>query len=425
MIDIDLLIIGGGPAGLAAAVAAREAGCESLLVLERDVQPGGILQQCIHPGFGLHIFKEELTGPEYAQRYIERAAALDIKVQCNTMVLDLSAERVVTAVSPTDGLQQFRAKAVILAMGCRERTRGALMIPGWRPAGVYTAGAAQRMVNMEGWMPGRRVVILGSGDIGLIMARRMTFEGAEVLACVELMPYSSGLTRNVVQCLDDFNIPLLLQHTVIEVHGRERLEGVTVAKVDAQRRPIAGSEQHFACDTLLLSVGLIPENELSKSAEVELAAVTSGPTVNESMQTSVPGVFACGNVLHVHDLVDYVSLEAAEAGRNAVAFANGAADSSGEQAADGDGFVVRDGDGVRGCVPQRVNPTRVREDLALMFRPDKVYRNAATTVAVDGVEIVRRKHRILTPGEMVRLVVPKARLAELVGASEMVVEVKP
>jgi sarcosine oxidase subunit alpha len=321
MTDLDVLIIGGGPAGLAAAAAAREAGCERVLLLERDEALGGILRQCIHPGFGLHVFKEELTGPEYAKRFVDRVLALKIPAQCGTMVLDVTRERVVTAVSAEHGLKTFRAKAVVLAMGCLERTRGALMIPGWRPAGIYTAGTAQRFVNLDGWMPGRRVVILGSGDIGLIMARRMTFEGAKVLACVELMPYSSGLTRNVVQCLDDYDIPLLLSHTVTEIHGRERVEGVTVAQVDERRKPVPGTERRFDCDTLLLSVGLIPENELSKAAGVELSAATSGPVVDEALQTSVPGLFACGNVLHVHDLVDHVSQEAELAGQQAAAYA--------------------------------------------------------------------------------------------------------
>lgn len=480
MTDIDVLIIGGGPAGLAAAAAAREAGCENLLLLERDETLGGILQQCIHTGFGLHVFKEELTGPEYARRFVDRVCALQIPFQCGTMVLEVSRDRVVTAVSPAHGLQQFRAKAIVLAMGCRERTRGALMIPGWRPAGVYTAGTAQRMVNMEGWMPGRRVVILGSGDIGLIMARRMTFEGAEVLACVELMPFSSGLTRNVVQCLDDYGIPLMLSHTVTEIHGRERVEGVTVARVDAQRRPVPGSEQRLDCDTLLLSVGLIPENELSKAAGVELSPATSGPLVDDALQTSVPGIFACGNVLHVHDLVDYVSEEATRAGRSAAEHASAAsgakisagsaqprpptggfvrgtegeaalsrlrndsnalAQASADRAAELQGAAragcssgapspdalrmlrVVDGTGVRGVVPQSVCPSRLTEDLTLMFRPTAVFRDASLVVRIGNDELLRKKQRILTPGEMARLVVPRAAIAESAQACELKVEV--
>ena len=426
MTDIDILIIGGGPAGLAAAVAACEAGCENLLLLERDEALGGILQQCIHTGFGLHVFKEELTGPEYAQRFIDQVQALRIPVQCGTMVLEMTPDRVVTAVSPAHGLQQFRAKAIILAMGCRERTRGALMIPGWRPAGVYTAGTAQRFVNREGWLPGRRVVILGSGDIGLIMARRMTFEGAKVLACVELMPFSGGLTRNVVQCLDDFNIPLMLSHTVTEIHGRERVEGVTVAQVDAQRRPVPGTERRFDCDTLLLSVGLIPENELSKGAGVELSAATAGPLVDDALQTRVPGIFACGNVLHVHDLVDYVSEEAAQAGRHAAEYA-GTLNSqrSTLNAETGAALRVVDGAGVRGVVPQSLCAERLEDEVSLMFRPKAVFRDASVSVKVDGNEVARKKHRILTPGEMVRLTLRKERLLPHARGRELTVEVEP
>ena len=422
--SVDVLIIGGGPAGLAAAAAAREAGCENLLLLERDDALGGILQQCIHTGFGLHVFKEELTGPEYAQRFIDRVTALRIPVQCGTTVLDVTRDRVVTAVSPARGLQQLRAKAVVLAMGCRERTRGALMIPGWRPAGVYTAGTAQRFVNLDGWMPGRRVVILGSGDIGLIMARRLTFEGAKVLACVELMPYSSGLTRNVVQCLDDFDIPLMLGHTVTDIHGRERVEGVTVARVDEQRKPVPGTERRFECDTLLLSVGLIPENELSKAAGVEISPATAGPVVDETLQTSASGVFACGNVLHVHDLVDYVTLEAAQAGRRAAEFARAlnAEGSNSEGALSA--MRVLDGAGVRGLVPQSICAGRVESELSLMFRPAAVFRDAAVVVRIDGEEVLRKKQRILTPGEMVRLTVPKAQLARHAQGRELVVEVE-
>lgn len=426
MTNIDVLIIGGGPAGMAAALAAREAGCENLLLLERDQSLGGILRQCIHTGFGLHVFKEELTGPEYAQRFIDQVQKLEILTQCDTMVLDVTGDRVVTAVSPKQGMQQFRTKAIVLAMGCRERTRGALMIPGWRPAGVYTAGTAQRLVNLEGGMPGRRVVILGSGDIGLIMARRMTFEGAKVLACVEIMPYSSGLTRNVVQCLDDFDIPLMLSHTVTEIHGRERVEGVTVAQVDAHRKPVPGTEQRFDCDTLLLSVGLIPENELSRAAGVDLAATTSGPVVDESLQTSVPGIFACGNVLHVHDLVDYVSEEAARAGRHAAEYAGTLNAQRSTFNAEGEAALrVVDGAGVRGVVPQSVCVERLQAAVTLMFRPAAVFKDAAIVVRVDGAEILRKKHRILTPGEMANVTVRKEQLSGFEHMRELTVEVVP
>ncbi len=410
--DVDVLVIGAGPAGLAAAIAAHDAGCTKVHVLERDDAPGGILQQCIHNGFGLHRFKEELTGPEYAQRFIDQAYARRIPIHCRTMVLDVSADRLVTAVSPDAGLQTFRAKAIVLAMGCRERPRGALLIPGTRPAGVYTAGTAQRLVNMEGVMPGRRVVILGSGDIGLIMARRMTFQGAKVLACVELMPFSSGLKRNIVQCLDDFGIPLLLEHTVVDIQGRDHVTGVTVAQVDANRRPIPGTERHFDCDTLLLSVGLLPENELSKTAGVALSDVTGGPVVDDAMQTSVPGVFACGNVLHVHDLVDYVSQEAEEAGRAAAAFAAGARRGNADVA-------VKDGFGVRGVVPQRI-AVDGEGKVALSFRPGAVFKNVAWRVRAGDDVLLERRARILTPGESQRIEVDRALFK---GRREIVVEV--
>lgn len=304
MREYDIVIIGGGPAGLAAAVAARDNGIESILILERDKELGGILNQCIHNGFGLHTFKEELTGPEYAARFEEQVYERKIEYKLNTMVMDISHDKVVTAMNREEGLFEIQARAVILAMGCRERSRGALNIPGYRPAGIYCAGTAQRLVNMEGFMPGREVVILGSGDIGLIMARRMTLEGARVKVVAELMPYSGGLKRNIVQCLDDYGIPLKLSHTVVDIRGKERLEGITLAAVDEKGKPIPGTEEDYTCDTLLLSVGLIPENELSNGMGVKMNRVTSGPVVNESLETNIEGVFACGNVLHVHDLVD-------------------------------------------------------------------------------------------------------------------------
>ena len=316
----DIVVIGGGPAGLSAAIAAYDAGCRSILILERDVQLGGILNQCIHNGFGLHTFGEELTGPEYAARYITQALERKIEYKLNTMVLSISEDKHITAVNREEGLIEIDAKAILLTMGCRERSRGALNIPGYRPAGIYSAGTAQRLVNMEGYMPGRRVVILGSGDIGLIMARRMTLEGAKVLVVAELLPYSGGLKRNIVQCLNDFDIPLKLSHTVVNIEGKERVSGVTIAEVGPDRKPIPGTEIHYDCDTLLLSCGLIPENELSRGMGVEISPVTNGPVVDESLQTSIPGVFAAGNVLHVHDLVDYVSEEAAAAGRAAVRY---------------------------------------------------------------------------------------------------------
>ena len=320
MKDYDIVIIGGGPAGLAAAVSAKQNGIDNILILERDKELGGILNQCIHNGFGLHTFKEELTGPEYAERFIDRVNRLGIEYKLNTMVMEITPDKKVTAMNGQEGMFEIQAKAVILAMGCRERARGALNIPGYRPAGIYSAGTAQRLVNMEGYMPGREVVILGSGDIGLIMARRMTLEGAKVKVVAELMPYSGGLKRNIVQCLDDYGIPLKLSHTVVDIKGKERVEGVTLAEVDDKGKPIVGTEEFYSCDTLLLSVGLIPENELSHGIGVEMNPVTSGPKVNESLETSMDGVFACGNVLHVHDLVDYVSEEAAAAGRNAAAY---------------------------------------------------------------------------------------------------------
>ena len=414
MKQIDLVILGGGPAGLAAAIAARKAGVQDILILERDREPGGILNQCIHNGFGLHTFQEELTGPEYAARFADQVRELGIPCKLNTMVLDLSARRVVTAVNRTDGLFQLQAKAVVLAMGCRERPRGALNIPGSRPAGIYTAGTAQRLVNMEGCLPGRRVVILGSGDIGLIMARRMTLEGAKVLCVAELMPYSGGLKRNIVQCLDDFGIPLKLSHTVVDIKGKKRVEGVTIARVE-NGRPVPGSEESYDCDTLLLSCGLLPENELSRAAGVELSAVTNGPLVDESLQTSLPGVFAAGNVLHVHDLVDYVSEEAAAAGAHAARYIlQGGAEG-------GEALPVRAAGGVRYTVPTAVHPARLDGALTLRLRVDNVYRNKALAVYAGQTCIWRHKRPVLAPGEMETIVLKGPALDKLPGCGGLTV----
>ena len=388
----DIVVIGGGPAGLSAAIAAYDAGCRSILILERDVQLGGILNQCIHNGFGLHTFKEELTGPEYAARFIAQAEELQIPYKLNTMVLDLAADKTVTAMNKTDGLFQLHPKAVILAMGCRERPRGALNIPGYRPAGIYTAGTAQRLVNMEGYLPGRKVVILGSGDIGLIMARRMTLEGAQVQVVAELMPYSGGLKRNIVQCLDDFGIPLKLSHTVVDIQGKERVEGITLARVE-NGKPVPGTEEHYDCDTLLLSCGLLPENELSRAAGVALSPITSGPLVNESLETSIPGVFAAGNVLHVHDLVDYVSEEAGAAGAQAAAYLQ-----NGEQ--DAPAIPVHCENGVRYTVPATVRPACVGDTVTIRFRVGGVFKNKKIAVYLGDTCIFSRKRPVLAPGEM-------------------------
>ena len=369
MKSYDIVIVGGGPAGLAAAASAKEHGIDSILILERDKELGGILNQCIHNGFGLHTFKEELTGPEYAGRFIEKVEELGITYELNTMVMDISKDKVVTAMNREEGLFEIQAKAIILAMGCRERPRGALNIPGYRPAGIFSAGTAQRLVNMEGYLPGREVVILGSGDIGLIMARRMTLEGAHVKVVAELMPYSGGLKRNIVQCLDDYGIPLKLSHTVIDIDGKERVKGVTLAQVDEKGKPIKGTEEYIPCDTLLLSVGLIPENELSRGLDIDMERVTSGPVVNESLETSMEGVFACGNVLHVHDLVDFVSEEAAMAGKNAVKYIKG------ELAAADKKIDLVPEDGVRYTVPKYIRPENMDEKLTVRFRVGGVLKN--------------------------------------------------
>lgn len=408
MNTVDIVIVGGGPAGLAAAVAAKNAGCDSILILERDSELGGILNQCIHNGFGLHTFKEELTGPEYADRFIRQALELGIEYKLNTMVMDISPEKVITAMNKEDGMFLIQAKSVILAMGCRERPRGALNIPGYRPAGIFSAGTAQRLVNIEGYMPGREVVILGSGDIGLIMARRMTLEGAKVKVVAELMPYSGGLKRNIVQCLDDYGIPLKLSHTVIDIEGREHITAVTIAEVGPDRKPVPGTEERYTCDTLLLSCGLIPENELSQSAGVEMSRITSGPIVNESLETSIPGVFACGNVLHVHDLVDYVSEEAGRAGLNAVKYVKGLLDST----ASGKVIRLAATDGARYTVPSTIDPGRMDENLTVRFRVGDVYKDSYVSVYYGTERVQHRKRQILAPGEMEQVIVKKQDLLD-------------
>ena len=401
----NIVIIGGGPAGLAAAVAAYDAGEQDILVLERDRELGGILNQCIHNGFGLQTFQEELTGPEYAQRFIDQVREREIPFLLNTMVLDISPDKVVTAMNRQDGIFTIQAKAVILTMGCRERSRGALNTPGFRPAGIYSAGTAQRLVNMEGWLPGRDVVILGSGDIGLIMARRMTLEGAKVHCVAEIQPYSGGLKRNIVQCLEDFDIPLLLSHTVVDIQGKERVTGVTIARVDEHLSPIPGTEVQVPCDTLLLSVGLLPENELSRSMGVEMAPVTGGPAVNEGLETSIPGVFAAGNVLHVHDLVDYVSQEAAQAGRNAAAWVQQGPSPARQE------LPVEIAGGVRYTVPGRIDPGRVDQDLVIRFRVGAVMKNRFVSLYLDEERVIHRKRPIMSPGEMEQVVLKPEMLA--------------
>ncbi len=403
----ELVIIGGGPAGMSAAIAAYEDGIRDLLIIERDNSLGGILQQCIHNGFGLHRFGEELTGPEYAWRYEKRVRELNIPIKLSTMVLDITEDKVITATNSTDGIFQLQAKAIILAMGCRERPKGALNIAGHRPSGIYSAGMAQKLVNMKGFMPGKNVVILGSGDIGLIMARRMTLEGAKVHAVCELMPYSGGLARNIEQCLNDFDIPLKLSHTVVNIHGKERLEGVTIAKVDERRRPVAGTEEFIVCDTLLLSVGLIPENELTKSAGVTLDRVTGGAVVDQNRQTEVEGIFSCGNVLHVHDLVDYVSEEAEIAGRGAAAYIRG------ELTPTKNTTIKTDGK-IRYTVPERITADG---DVSVYFRVADVFRDKKVTVKCGDRIIYQKKHLKLAPGEMecVKLTADK-----LHGANELV-----
>lgn len=400
----DVVVIGGGPAGLAAAIGAAKEDKElNILILERDHELGGILNQCIHNGFGLHTFNEELTGPEYAARFENQLKDYNIDYLLDTMVLDIK-QNLVTAINSTNGVFTVECGAIVLCMGCRERPRGALNIPGLRPAGVFTAGTAQRLVNIEGYMPGKEVVILGSGDIGLIMARRMTLEGAKVKAVCELMPYSGGLKRNIVQCLDDFDIPLLLSHTVIDIKGKERVTSVVIAEVDEHSKPIKGTEQEISCDTLLLSCGLLPENELSRAADVKINPSTNGPVVNESFETSIPGIFACGNVLHVHDLVDYVSEESTRAGKSAARYVKSG------QKPDVNAIQIKTETGVRYTVPSTIRINELEDDLIIRFRSTGVFKDSYIEVKIDGQQKIRRRKQIITPGEMEQVILKREDL---------------
>lgn len=417
MKERSLVIIGGGPAGLAAAVAAYDAGERDILILERENELGGILNQCIHNGFGLHRFKEELTGPEYADRYVQEVLKRKIEFRLQTMVLSVTSDRIIDYVNETEGYTKIKAGAIILACGCRERPRGAINIAGSRPAGIFTAGTAQRLVNIDGYLPGKEVVILGSGDIGLIMARRMTYESAKVKAVVELMPYSSGLNRNIVQCLEDYDIPLLFSHTVIDIKGQDRVTGVVVAEVDSSLRPKPETAKEYSCDTLLLSVGLIPENELARNAEVELSPVTGGAVVDENMMTSVEGIFAAGNVLHVHDLVDYVSEESAHAARSAVEYLN-------EKHQPEEKISINTGKGIRYTVPQLLNANTDYQPLTIRMRVDNVYRNSRIVLKADDEIIYSRKKQIMTPGEMESLSLTSEIVEKMKSSKNIVFEVE-
>jgi NADPH-dependent 2,4-dienoyl-CoA reductase/sulfur reductase-like enzyme len=400
----ELIVIGGGPAGLAAAYSAYENGLRKILILERDKELGGILNQCIHNGFGLHYFKEELTGPEYAGRFIKLVQNSSIEISLDTMVLSITSDRHVHAVSKKEGYRILEAQSIVLAMGCRERTRGAIGVPGTRPAGIFTAGTAQRYINMEGFMVGKKVIILGSGDIGLIMARRMTLEGAEVLACVEVMPYSGGLTRNIVQCLNDYGIPLYLSHTITDIQGKRRVERVVVSKVDEERKPIPGTEIVFDCDTILLSVGLIPENELSRDAGIIIDQRTKGAVVFENMETSVPGIFACGNAVHVHDLVDFVTYEGQRAGASAAKFALGASEDEARV------LKIKNGNSVTYTVPQKIRIEGIEKNIDVFFRVNRICGASAIRIKSSGARIAEFKRERLAPGEMERISLPRRLL---------------
>lgn len=415
--DYEIVVIGGGPAGLAAAIEAKQKGVSSILVIERDRELGGILQQCIHNGFGLHVFKEELTGPEYAERFINELKAEGIDYMLDTMVLEMTKDRAITAMNSKNGLMHIQTKAIILAMGCRERTRGAIAIPGTRPAGIFSAGTAQRYLNMEGYMVGKKVVILGSGDIGLIMARRMTLEGAKVLAVAEVMTFSGGLMRNIVQCLDDFDIPLLLSHTVTEIKGHGRVEGVVISKIDENRKPIPGTEISYDCDTLLLSVGLIPENELSKEAGILIDKSTNGPIVNEAMETSISGIFACGNVVHVHDLVDFVTAESKRAGSYAAEYVLGT------MVGDTESLTSIPGNGISYIVPQKIRVENLSDKVTFFMRVNQTFANASLVVKAGNQVVGEFKRKHLAPGEMESIDIEK-EILEAMGACTLTIEVR-